>query len=405
MARISRGQRLYSALNGKQPDKVPVVPKIWVDLAANLTGTDLLDVITEPAAALGAIAEAAILCGCDAARQFHFPRRKIEVDGEKVYELGAAGRVGEIDLQGGLATWLYDAKVFNLEDPAYMAYHHFWTANEPFVGSIGDARRMAVPDKKILSDFGWERRQREAINRYGDELALIGDCSSATMAFYVCMRGMNLAMFDLIEERQLVHAVMEKGEAIAISKGKLNLDMGLKILRLNDSVGNMTVISPEHWREFVFPHMKSVCDELHSYDDEARIYCHICGNVLPIAEDLVTAGIDCIGPLDPLGGMTPGQVRERVGNAVSLMGGVNTLSFVEKTPNQIIEEAHICIEEAGAKGGYVLGSGCVVPRSAPADNLLALRTAADTYSRRISHPSGGVEMPGPAEDSVHQPKE
>ena len=30
------------------------------------------------------------------------------------------------------------------------------------------------------------------------------------------------------------------------------------------------------------------------------IYCHICGNVLPVVELLVDAGLDCIAPLDRL---------------------------------------------------------------------------------------------------------
>ena len=34
---------------------------------------------------------------------------------------------------------------------------------------------------------------------------------------------------------------------------------------------------------------------------DVKIYSHICGNVLPVIDDLVDAGIDCIGPLDPLG--------------------------------------------------------------------------------------------------------
>ena len=46
--------------------------------------------------------------------------------------------------------------------------------------------------------------------------------------------------------------------------------------------------------------MKDVCDALHAYDTETRIYCHICDDILPIAGDLVDTGFDCIGPLDPL---------------------------------------------------------------------------------------------------------
>jgi uroporphyrinogen-III decarboxylase len=172
---------------------------------------------------------------------------------------------------------------------------------------------------------------------------------------------------------------MEKGVAIAIEKGKFNIDLGLRVLRLNDSVANMSVISPAHWREFILPHMKDVCDELHHYDPEVKIYCHICGNILPIVELLIETGLNCIGPLDPLGGFTPGQVREIVGEHVSLMGGVNTLSFINNTSKQIIKEAKKCMFEAGRKGGYILGSGCVIPRGASKENLEALRIATEKY--------------------------
>jgi len=61
------------------------------------------------------------------------------------------------------------------------------------------------------------------------------------------------------------------------------------------------------------------------------------------------------------------------------MGGVNTLSFINNSPEQIIEEAKKCMFEAGRKGGYILGSGCVIPRRASKENLEALRDAAEKY--------------------------
>jgi hypothetical protein len=373
-------ERCYTAIDGKVPDRVPVVPKIWVDLGARLLDAPLTEVVADPLTALQVIARAGQACNVDAVRQFHFPPRRIREEGERVFEVDGQGEVlGEIDMAGGLGTHLLDPAYFDISDPRFMGYHHYWSAETPFVRDLAEARRIAVPPKEFYVEQGCGRRQQQVFKELGDEIAVFGDCSSPTMAFLVCMRGMNQALFDLIEEPELVHAIMDKGAAIAIEKGKFNIDLGLKILRLNDSVGNMNVISPEHWRQFVFPHMKDVCDALHAYDPDVRVYCHICGNILPIVEDLVQTGLDCIGPLDPLGNFTSAQVRERVGDAVSLMGGVDTLTFLNGTPEQIIEESRGCMQQAGERGGYILCSGCVVPRGAAKENLVALREAADRY--------------------------
>ncbi len=138
----------------------------------------------------------------------------------------------------------------------------------------------------------------------------------------------------------------------------------------------MSVVSPRLWKEFVYPHMKEVCGELHAYCPEARIYCHICGNVLPIVEPLVETGLDCIAPLDPLGGFTVADVRRRVGDRYVLMGGVNTMSFVHSSPEELRAEALRCIEEGNRAGAFVLGSGCALPCDAKPENLEALVQAA-----------------------------
>lgn len=378
---MTEWDRLYCAVDGGMPDRVPAVPKIWVDLAAALTHTPLVEVVRSPEVALRVVFDAGLRCGVDAVRLFHFPPRRL-VEGEtSVYEVDAEGAVlGEVDMQGGLHTHLRDGSLFDIRDPYRMAHHHYWSAPSPFVDDEDDARSIAVPTAAYYEELGWGARLEPYLGpRTGGGPAIVGDCSSGTMAFVVCMRGMTRALMDLIENQALVHRIMEKGVAIAVEKAKFNIDRGLRVLRLNDSVGNMSVMSPQHWREFVAPHMSDFCTEVHRYRPEARIYCHICGNVLPIAEDLVKTGLDCIGPLDPMGGLTPGDMRHRVGSSVALMGGVDTLSFLNKTPEEIVEEGRRCIEEAGADGAFILGSGCVVPRAAPLEAVAALRTAVDRF--------------------------
>ena len=55
-------QRLYTAIDRRIPDRVPVVPKIWVDLAAKITQTSLYEVISNPETALRVIIDAGIDC-------------------------------------------------------------------------------------------------------------------------------------------------------------------------------------------------------------------------------------------------------------------------------------------------------------------------------------------------------
>jgi hypothetical protein len=367
--------RFKIALNGGKPDRIPVVPKIWVDFAARITNTPILDVIQNPLTAMRVIALAGQKLGVDAVRQFHFPPRKLLQEDGKVYEIDSKDRkFGTIDIDGGLSTQLLDSKLFNICDPATIAYHQ-WAVSEPVVNNIKDAKEIAVPDAKLFDYLGWNKNQQAIIDEFSENLAFIGDCDSATMSYYIRFRGLERAMFDLIENPELVHAVMEKGVQTAIARGKYWLDMGIEVLRLNDSAGNMTLMSPAHWREFIYPHLKTVCDELHKYSKNAIIYCHICGNILPIAQNLVDAGFDCIAPLDPLGGFTVADIRAKVGQSVSLMGGVNTISLLQNTPNQIEQEATECIRQSGGNG-FILGSGCVVPRDCPLENIAALVEAA-----------------------------
>jgi len=378
-------ERFYTALSGGMPDRVPTLPKIWVDLGSVLTSTELVQVVQDPATAMGVVPEAAVAVKADGARLFHLPRRRTKIEEGKVFEVDESGKVlGPVDMAGGLATQVEDRSRINLEDPYTAALIQFWATKEPLIQNLDDVKRLAVPEKSFYEQAGYGKIQRNVIKQYGQKLALLGDCSSATLAFAVLLRRLDNALLDLIERPKLAHAIMEKGEAHAIEKGKFSIDTGLKMLRLNDSVANMSVISPEHWREFIFPHIKTVCDELHSYAPDVKIYCHICGNVMPIIEELVATGLDCIGPLDPLGGFSCAQARQAAGDRVALMGGVDTLSFIEASPEDLIEEARGCIEGAGRKG-YILGSGCVVPRSASRENLLALAEAAERFGKNIAN--------------------
>jgi len=379
---------IMAALAGVRPGRIPFVPKIWVDLAAALTDTDIRTVIEDPLEALAVILKAGRDFGLDAVRQFPFPARRLDhaAGGDWVEVDGRGNRLGRIDLAGGLQTLLDRCEDYRLEDPAFAAYYNFRHAPGPVVRSLDQARAVAVPGRADYEELGWGRNQRAALRRvFGPDAPpeagpmIFADCGSIGISFCHYLNGMDTTLTDLFDDPALVRALMDKGVAIAAERGKYWLGQGYRVLRINDSAGNMSVISPDHWREFVLPGLRDLVTELHRHEPSCRLYCHICGSILPIMKDLVESGLDCIAPLDPLGGFSVAQARELVGGHVALMGGIDTQSFVRSTPGQMVTEARWCVEGAGGCG-FILGSGCVVPRTARPENLRAVVEWTRTYT-------------------------
>ncbi len=371
--------RIYNILSKEKTDCVPFMPKIWVKLACGITKTPLEEILSDSYRAMEVILEAGKICNLDGVRIFRFPERDVKFDDNgDLLEIVHDSPIGKIDLLGGLSTYLYKDNSINIEDEHTIAFLQFWKQKSPLAYDLKDAKRISVPDKTYYKELGFDSHIQQ-IMKNSDGMAIVGNCGSPTLSFYSYFRGGASALMDFYDKPELVHAIMDKGVEIAIEKGKFCIDSGLKILRLNDSTANMNVISPDIFREFIKPRFKVVCDELHKYDPQVRIYCHNCGNILPVMADLVETGLDCIAPLDPLGGFTCADARKSVAPNYPLMGGIDTLSFINSTNEEISTEALQCINDAGKNGGFILGSGCVLPPESNPDTIKAVSKTARSY--------------------------
>ena len=372
-------ERIYNALSKEKTDHVPYMPKIWVKLACEITRTSIIEVLSDSYKAMEVILEAGKICGLDGVRIFRFPERNIKKDNNgDLYHIGPNGPIGKIDSKGGLSTYLFEDNSINIEDEYTIAFLQFWKQKSPLAVDLKDAKRIAVPDKTFYKELGFDNHILKILNE-SEGIAIVGNSASPTLSFYSYFRSGAMALMDFYDNPELVHAIMDKGVAIAIEKGKFCIDSGLKILRLNDSTANMNVISPKIFRDFIKPRFKEVCDELHNYNPDVKIYCHNCGNILPVMSDLVETGLDCIAPLDPLGGFSCADARNAVPDDYPLMGGIDTLSFMNSTEQEISAEALACINGAGKNGSFILGSGCVLPPGSIPETIRVAGAVAKSY--------------------------
>lgn len=103
------------------------------------------------------------------------------------------------------------------------------------------------------------------------------------------------------------------------------------------------------------------------------------GNYDPMLEDLLQVGVDAMDGIDPESGMSLRRTKAKIGDRITLMGGLSCLTLLRGTPEQVHKEAAQCVADGKPDGRYVLGSACAVPRHTPPENLFAARAAIDRY--------------------------
>lgn len=208
---------------------------------------------------------------------------------------------------------------------------------------------------------------------------ITGHCAAQSMNYLAALRGSDQAMLDLYDHPSFAKQVMNIGTEISIELGKAYIEAGVHGIYIGDAWASCSIISPEQYRGFCLPMHKKVTEIFHNFG--VKVYLHICGNSSPILELMAETGVDAIEPLDPLGGVDIADAKKRIGNKVCLMGGVNTLTLLQGTPEQVLDEARKCIEKGAAGGGYMLGSGDDIPQAAPRENVAALVEAAKKFGK------------------------
>ena len=82
--------------------------------------------------------------------------------------------------------------------------------------------------------------------------------------------------------------------------------------------------------------------------------------------------------------------KANIGDRMALMGNVapvNTL--MQGTPEDVRRESYECIEKAGLDGGFILSSGCEIPRDTPDENTIAMGMAGSGFWKDRDRPNMG----------------
>jgi uroporphyrinogen-III decarboxylase len=137
--------------------------------------------------------------------------------------------------------------------------------------------------------------------------------------------------------------------------------------------------SPKIFDEFVATALKAYADIAHKYGK--KIYVHSCGLLRDIMDSLIATGADGIMDMTPLpiGNISFLNAREKIGNRVTLTGGVDANVITSEDPSLIKKKVISLIKEMKPYGNFILGSGDSVPANTPMDNLRLIYNLVEEY--------------------------
>jgi len=143
------------------------------------------------------------------------------------------------------------------------------------------------------------------------------------------------------------------------------------------SFGNGPIISPAHYRKFIFPWYAKIAKKCH--DNNVLVFQHSDGDLNPLMEDIIeTIGSDLLHPIDPTC-MSMSKTKQQYGERIALAGNVGNELLRIGTPEQIDARVKYLIETAGPGGGYCLAAGNSVTDWGKFENYIAMLKAADKY--------------------------
>lgn len=203
-----------------------------------------------------------------------------------------------------------------------------------------------------------------------------------TMAGYI--RGADQLLMDTFLEPELADKMISKVTDFTADIQKKCIDSGATVMWMSDPTASEDMISPDEYRRFELGHVADVIKRVKAFAD-VPIMIHMCGETTHTMMMLPEVGVDCCS-CDSAVDLA--AAHENVKGRMALMGNVAPVTtLMQGTPEDVRRESYKCIEKAGLEGGFILSSGCEIPRDTLDANTSAMGSAGREFWKDRSRPN------------------
>lgn len=191
----------------------------------------------------------------------------------------------------------------------------------------------------------------------------------------VFMLGLENVLMLAYDEPEKLKAALEQRTLHALRWAEKLAEAGAEAVWIGEGAASSSIISPAMYEEFVLPYAARVAQRLRELG--VLSIMHVCGNINQSAAAVVSAGTDAID----IDYMVPMEhVAQVAGRNICLKGNLNPVSLQNSSPAQVEK---LCAELLkNSPKPMILGTGCLVTRDTPPENLEAMVAASKKQVNR-----------------------
>ena len=252
-------------------------------------------------------------------------------------------------------------------------------ADHPLQGPIrskDDLLRYTPPDPEAPHRLG---NLAELVERFKGKKAIIFHQRAAFM-WSAYLNGIENLLVNFLAEPEFAHELMDTVLGVMLVIARRAIRAGADVIVLGDDFASNSgpMFSPSVFRTFVLPRLKKMVDTVH--EEGGKVIKHSDGKLWLLLDDMIGAGIDALNPIEPVAGMDLGEVKQKYGSRVCLIGNVDCAHLLPHgTVDEVEAAVRECIRKGAPGGGYILSSSNSIHSGVKPENYLAMIAAGRRY--------------------------
>ena len=325
-------ERITAALNGKKPDKVPVMLHNFL-MAAKEYGITMEQYRKDPRL----IAESFML----AVERYQYDGILVDID-----TVTLAGAVGvPVDFPVSSPARTHTGNLINLED-------------------VSSLKSVRVEDYRYIQV--WLEAVRILAGQFKNEIYIRGNCDQSPFSLASMMRGIQNWMVDLMMgDDERIEILLDYCTDITSQFIRLMAQTGCDMVSNGDSPAGPELISPEMYRKYAMPYEKRVADVARECGIAYTL--HICGNTDSILDDMMDTGSDAF-ELDYKTDIL--KIHNKFSSSRTFIGNIDPSGVLcMGSPALVRDKTLELLSNYKDSPRLIVNAGCAIPAETPSGNL------------------------------------